>query len=152
MKDSGVATAPVVVIGIAPAEREDVVGPFCDVIVPDRAAADELATAVGAQPTAAAAFVLFLRRAPGPSIVNDIVAESASYSALQASVEHQRWLDERLLRRDPRRDRQVVNVARHGERLDVVLSRPERRNAYSAQMRDGLLAALAVAAADPLDQ
>jgi enoyl-CoA hydratase/carnithine racemase len=143
------ATAPVVVIGIAPPSVEADVSSFCDVLVPDGPSAEEVVTAVEAQAIAATALVMLLRRAATTSIVDDIVAESATYSALQAGEAHRRWLARRPLRRDVRRDRPVVDVARQADRLDVVLVRPERRNAFSAQMRDDLLAAFAVAVADP---
>ena len=39
-------------------------------------------------------------------------------------------------------------VSRNGERLDIVLNRPERHNAYSMEMRDALTEALELAAAD----
>jgi enoyl-CoA hydratase/carnithine racemase len=42
-----------------------------------------------------------------------------------------------------------VRVEREGDRLLVTLDRPDRHNAFSAAMRDGLLAALDVALADP---
>lgn len=144
-----VATAPAVIVGIAPPVVEATVSRFCDVIVPDRSAAEEIAGAAEAQPTAAATLVSLLRRAPETSIVDDIVAESAAYSALQASAEHRRWLARRPPGRDAPRDRPVVEVHRNDGRLEVVLARPERRNAVSAQMRDELLAAFAVATADP---
>jgi hypothetical protein len=143
------AQAPVAVVGITPAPGETTVGPFCDVIVPDAEAAREVATAVEAQPVAAVALVVLLRRAAQSSIVDDLVAESATYSALQASEAHQRWLARRPPPVEVRRDAAMVEVTRYDDRLDVVLACPERRNALSAQMRDELIAALAVAVADP---
>jgi Enoyl-CoA hydratase/isomerase len=139
---------PAVIVGIAPASGDATIGALSDVIVPDRDAAQEVVAAVDAQPVAAAALAVLLRQVAQGSVVGDVVSESATYSALQASEGHRQWLAGRPPARPVRRDRPMVRATRNGERLDVVLACPERRNALSAQMRDELTDAFIVALAD----
>jgi enoyl-CoA hydratase/carnithine racemase len=76
------------------------------------------------------------------------VAESATYSALQGGPELAAWRASRPVRvRAPETD--VVRCDRDGSVLTITLDRPERHNAYSREMRDGLVAALRLALADP---
>jgi enoyl-CoA hydratase/carnithine racemase len=77
-----------------------------------------------------------------------LVAESATYSLLQAGPEHQAWLDGRT-RRDRRPEGDAVRIERAGYRLHLSLTRPHVRNAFDAAMREALLDGLAVAEADP---
>jgi enoyl-CoA hydratase/carnithine racemase len=124
-------------------------GRWCDVLASTDNMAEEVAEAVAAQPAAAVALALLLRGSEGRSTVEGVILESATYAMLQASAGHQAWLAERPAGRSTRAADPVVRAARVDNRLTVTLARPERRNAYSAQMRDELLAALDVAAADP---
>lgn len=142
------AMAPVVVVGVGTG-RDDPTGPWCDVLVPDLEGAAEVVVAAEAQPAAAVALALLLRGTEHRSTADGLIAESATYSALQASTGHREWWRDRPPGRSTRSDEPVVTLDRTDDRLVVTLARPERRNAYSAQMRDELLAALAVALADP---
>jgi enoyl-CoA hydratase/carnithine racemase len=79
-----------------------------------------------------------------------LVAESSTYSMLQASSEHQDW----LARREPpksTRDASTnrVRLERDGNELTVTLDRGEAHNAFDRHMRDGLCEALEVAMVDP---
>lgn len=113
------------------------------------AAARTVEAAVGASPQAATTLAQVLRAgsALGPS--EALVLESLAYSTLQSGVEHQTWLEGRPVRRADTRSDPVVQLDRQGDELWVTLDRPERRNAYSARMRDELVVALQLAAADP---
>ena len=125
---------------------------WCDVVVPDGDAADKVVATVEAQSVAAAALAVLLRSADGRpprSTADGLLAESATYSVLQASPAHHAWLGTRPLGRSTRGDEPVVTLDLDGNRLVITLARPEKRNAYNAQMRDELLDALAVAEADP---
>jgi enoyl-CoA hydratase/carnithine racemase len=93
--------------------------------------------------------VLLLRGAAGRSTEAGLVAESAVYSALQGGPEFTAWRASRPVGDRPGPDTPVVRCERRGTRLDVVLDRPEVRNAVSARLRDELCEALAVAVADP---
>jgi enoyl-CoA hydratase/carnithine racemase len=78
-----------------------------------------------------------------------LVIESLAYSTLQGGPEHRKWLaGRRPHQADPRQDAAVV-LERREDILWITLDRPERRNAYSARMRDDLVVALDLAAADP---
>ena len=113
---------------------------------PDDVAA-VVATAEGC-PIAAATLAVHLRASDRRPFGDALVAESALFSALQAGPEHRAWRQA-----TPIRDRADggtrVRVARAGDELRVTLARPAARNALDAAMRDELLAALAVAEADP---
>lgn len=105
--------------------------------------------AVTASPLASVAAGQLLRLAGNLPAATGLLAESFAYSMLQAGPEHRRWLAQRPVAA-PAHDRgATVLVERDGSRLSVVLNRPDRHNAYGAAMRDELVAALAVAVADP---
>lgn len=120
-----------------------------DLVVESAEACAEVVRAVVAQPIAAAALVQLLRLSEGRSVADGLVAESLTYSTLQAGPGFAAWL---LLRGAPRpRATDVgpaVRVARRGDHLELVLARPAKRNAFSAAMRDALCEALGVAVAD----
>jgi enoyl-CoA hydratase/carnithine racemase len=101
-------------------------------------------------PLAAQALAQLLRLQQRLDLAQGLVAESLVYSTLQSGPEFQRWLRER---RPPRARppilRPAVRVVREGERLQVTLDRPEKHNAFSVEMRDGLAEALRVALFDP---
>jgi hypothetical protein len=121
-----------VVIGVGGAAT-----PFVDVV------GDEgLAAAVDAAPLAATALALLLRGAGG------LVAESTTYSMLQAGPEFAAWRSARAPRdRPPETD--PVRVERVGDELAITLDRPRVRNALNTAMRDRLVEALGLAVVDP---
>ena len=97
---------------------------------------------------AGTALALLLRSGTGLSGPAALIAESATYSALQEGAEFHRWRSGRPLREpEPGTDR--VLVERSGSELRITLSRPARRNAVDWRMRDALTAALTAAAAEP---
>lgn len=112
----------------------------------------ELTGAVGRNPQASTTLAQVLRVRSG-DVEHDLVTESLAYAALQAGREHRDWLEahgQDRPRAAPDEDGlPAVRVARSGETLDVVLDLPDRRNAYSARMRDELVAALQLASSDP---
>jgi enoyl-CoA hydratase/carnithine racemase len=121
-----------------------------DVVVPDADALASLARAVGAAPLAAATLAQLLRHADARSIEAGLVAESLAYSVLQAGPEFAAWLRRRETRpaaADPAAPA-PLRVERRDELLALTLDRAEKRNAYSAALRDALVEALALAAAD----
>mgnify|MGYP001232508012 CR=1 FL=1 len=103
---------------------------------------------VAANPVAATALAVLLRTGEGVDPLAGLVAESATYSSLQAGAEFARWRASRPVRRRPR-SVEPVRLDRRGDVLEVVLHRPEVRNALDAAVRDGLVDALRLAAADP---
>jgi enoyl-CoA hydratase/carnithine racemase len=127
---------------------------FADVVLvaPTGAELDRLTGTVAANPLAATAFALLLRTAPatpGPAepaaVQAGLIAESATYSMLQAGPEFARWRAATPIRpADARTDR--VLARRTGQTLEITLNRPERRNALDTAMRDALVEALTIAA------
>jgi hypothetical protein len=110
-----------------------------------------LARRIGEFPLASLALVQLLRQTPFLDVVPGLIAESWAYSTLQTGPEFARWLE---AHRKGRRggsapdERPPVRARRGDGRLEIVLDRPQRHNAYSAAMRDGLVEALSVAQAD----
>ena len=138
------AGVPAVVVGrIEPAATS-----VPDVLVADDAQLDRVQQAVDEHPAAAVALVVLLRGSTGRSTGDGLAAESATYSMLQAGADHRRWLGERRPPRAGWRDLPSVVTERTGDVLHITLARPDRRNAYSAAMRDGLTEALGLAIAD----
>jgi enoyl-CoA hydratase/carnithine racemase len=123
--------------------------PAFDVVAPDAASAESLAAAVAAHPQAATALALLLRSAERLDVAGGLVAESATYSTLQAGPEHRAWLASRPPP-GPRPDAgNVVDRRRDGHWLRLTLNRPHVRNAFDAATREALLDGLALAAVDP---
>lgn len=108
---------------------------------------DAIVATVDRTPLAAVAYALLLRGAEGRDHAAGLIAESTTYSMLQGGPELAAWLAERP--RSPRpQSGDVVRVERRDDVLVVTLDRPEVRNALSSQLRDELLAALAIAELD----
>ncbi len=109
-----------------------------------------LALAVQRSPLACLALVQLLRHGEGLSIHEGLIAESLVYSTLQSGPEFGAWLASRTeKRRGPPPSEPAVLVERWGSRLEITLNRPEKHNAFSAEMRDALCEALQIAVADP---
>jgi enoyl-CoA hydratase/carnithine racemase len=117
--------------------------------VPDPATtALELAAAIEHCPRAAATLAGVLRVTGQVPVMDGLAAESAAYSALLAGGEFRRWLAGRALRRPQPESGATVLIERAGAELQILLNRPQRRNAFGRSMRDGLVEAFDVALAD----
>ena len=81
---------PLVVIGVGEGAELG-----WDVVVPDRPAAEAVAASVAQHPVAATALALLLRGGERRTTFEGLVAESATYSTLQAGADHRRWLAEK---------------------------------------------------------
>jgi hypothetical protein len=136
---------PAVVVGWAGPEATTVP----DVLVTDEAEIEHIERVVAEHPAAAVALAVLLRESTARTIGDGLAAESATYSMLQAGADHRRWLGERRPPRPGSRQVPSVLMERTGNMLHVTLARGDRRNAYSAAMRDGLVDALNLAIADP---
>jgi enoyl-CoA hydratase/carnithine racemase len=168
------AAAPLVTVGVVrggpvPAAA-GALAAGCDLRVRVDPAADDPRFTVGCGPDEAAGVVARwlagVRAAPAACLVAaqllraaepSLTAESLGYSMLQSGPAHRAWLDSaRRPGRGPdrppaRRDRAADRVAVH-ERdgvVELVLTRPERRNAFDAAMREQLCDALDAALATP---
>jgi enoyl-CoA hydratase/carnithine racemase len=102
-----------------------------------------------ANPVAATSLALLLRCAEGLDVPSGLVAESATYSALQANDEFFRWRATRTQRPSTDQGDERVRLERDGVTLRITMTRASRRNALDAPMRDALADAFALAAADP---
>jgi enoyl-CoA hydratase/carnithine racemase len=146
------AGLPAVIVRVSDVDPpdDDPLAEVVDVVVPP--GDDDLAAVeatVGSSPLAATALAMLLRAGPARSVEAGLVAESAVYSTLQAGPEFAAWRGRRPVRERVAPGRPAVRVERHGTRLDVVLDRPEVRNAVDARLRDDLCEALNVAVLDP---
>lgn len=77
-----------------------------------------------------------------------LVQESLAYGLLQGAAEHAAWLSRRAppaVDAEPGR----LRVSRQGDIIDILLDRPDARNAIDHIMRDALYEAFMVAALDP---
>jgi enoyl-CoA hydratase/carnithine racemase len=100
-------------------------------------------------PLATRALELLLASAQDLDVAAALVAESATYSMLQAGPEHHAWLAARPNTAPPvAGDDPPVLVARDGDVLRLTLNRPHVRNAFNAAMRDALVDALDLPALD----
>jgi enoyl-CoA hydratase len=121
-----------------------------DVRVEDAAALAEIVAGIERTPLAATALVQLLRLGASLDVHSALVAESLVYSMLQAGPEFAAWLDAQPVSDAVESEPGPAVVAiREAARLVLELNRPRSHNAFSAEMRDALCEALAVAAADP---
>jgi enoyl-CoA hydratase/carnithine racemase len=136
-------TVPAVVVGLSHQPS-----PWVDAVVDD-VALEAVAANVNRRPRAAIALALLLRGQAERTIGEGLVAESATYSTLQAGPEFAAWRASRQPRPVQLRDNPAVRVTRDGDELHITLSRPEVHNAMNTQMRDELFDAFMLARADP---
>jgi enoyl-CoA hydratase/carnithine racemase len=114
-----------------------------------------LREAVSRSPRAAVACGQLVRQTAMLGTGEGLAAEATAYSLLLGGPEFARWLGERGRGRGLGRLRsenqpaEPVLVTRYDGRLSIVLNVPERRNAFSAVVREALLDAVLLAEADP---
>lgn len=114
------------------------------------AALARLTEQVGRQPTAAAAAAQVLRATLKLPFDAALTLESLAYSMLLASGGFRAWRAATPPRDRPDDDGAPrVSIEDGGGALVIRLTRPERRNAFDARMRDELAEALAFAGAHP---
>jgi hypothetical protein len=121
-----------------------------DVVAGSDAELEVLRSAALNQPHAASVLVQVLRHNENASVAAGLLVESLAYSALQHGAGFGRWLERRKRRPQGVADtRDWILLDRSDARLTLTLNRPEKRNAYSAGMRDALCDALDLPIADP---
>ncbi|MFF2846233.1 enoyl-CoA hydratase/isomerase family protein [Streptomyces sp. NPDC058001] len=105
-------------------------------------------SAVLGNPHASTVLDQVLRTGAGLPVPDGLRVESFAYSTLLGGPEFAEWLDGRGPKSvaAPRDD--LVLVERSGDTLRITLDHPARRNAFSAALRDALVDALDLAAAD----
>lgn len=149
--------AGTVVVGVGPVDA-DVAHEGFDLLLTDdadpprpwvAATFAEVEAAVLASPAAAGVLVEVLRATELLPVPVGVAVESMAYSMLQHGDAFRRWLSQRHETRPRRAAADPVSIARTGDRLDVVLGRPEVHNALDARMRDSLVEAFELVALDP---
>jgi hypothetical protein len=122
-----------------------------DVVLTDEASATPLLANIEHAPLAAMTLVQVLRATDKLPIAEGLLVESLAYATLQGGAEFRRWSAEHppLSVTENVDGEPAVLIERQGNRLEVRLNRPARRNALSVEMRDGLVEALQLVVADP---
>jgi len=147
--------APVVTVGVAATPVPD--PPPFDMLLtstPDPAApwvcapVDEIASAVRCSPMASVTLVHVLRTTASMPVGVGLVVESLAYSTLQAGPEFRAWLASGARPAPKRSDEPAVLLSREGDELTITLNRAAARNAFNVEVRDGLVAAFELVAAD----
>ena len=120
-----------------------------DVVVSSQEELEPILVATRRTPLAAMALVQLLRQSAGLDIHQGLIAESLVYSTLQSGPEFGEWLSARFTApaQEPSLEPPVL-LRRSGARLELTLNRPEKRNAFSAKMRDALVEGLETAVCD----
>lgn len=137
---------PVIAIG---ADAADPWREVYDVVVEDAAAAAPLLTNIARAPLAATVLVQTLRSTAALPVAQALTVESLAFATLQGGREFRAWAAENPptpVNTDSAEP--AVLLDRQGDRLDIRLNRPARRNAMSVEMRDALVEALQLALAD----
>lgn len=142
------ASLPFVVVGVTRGALAGRWSALCDVVVEeDDDALGRIAENVADHPVTATTLALLLRGQEQLSVGEGLVAESAAYSVLQSGSEFAAWRAAHPARTE-RDDGPRVRVERAEGIFSITLTRPARRNALDALMRDELAEALVLAAAD----
>lgn len=136
---------PCPVIGIGPLDHP--LAPRLDTVVEAPVTLAMLAASIRANPVASAVLVQLLRGIEGQAPEVALVEESLAYGVLQAGAEHAAW----RAGRQPEAPLAsgALRVERVGDRLDLLIDRPEAHNAVDRPMRDALHEAFTLAALDP---
>jgi hypothetical protein len=143
------ASLPFVVVGVTSGAVDGRWLQLCDVAVADGDdALDRIEENVAQHPITAVTLALLLRGQQHLSVGGGLVAESAAYSVLQSGPEFAAWRAAHPARAG-RDEGSRVRVDRDGDSLILTLTRPGRLNALDAPMRDALVEAINLAAADP---
>lgn len=104
---------------------------------------------VARTPIASGVAAQVVRTGEGLSFEAALIIESLAYSTLLGGQEFRRWRSDTPRSPNTDEDGPPVRIERAGDVLKIVLTRPKKRNALSAAMRDGLCDALGLAALDP---
>jgi hypothetical protein len=142
-------TLAAVVVGVVE-EPTDGAPAWSDLAVPpDGPTLESALAAVDANPLSSTTLAILLRTGDGRTIPEGLAAESMAFGVLQHGPEFARWRQGHPARTRSAEDGPAVTVSRRGPELSIILDRPRVLNAFSAAMRDELVAALHVAAIDP---
>jgi enoyl-CoA hydratase len=118
-----------------------------DMLADDDIASALLLARIARRPLAAAATVQLLRSIETLPPDAALTCESLTFAMLQGGEEHRSWLATRSP--TPPEIPGKVQVDRRDATIDVLLNRPDARNAIDRSMRDQLFEAFTAAALDP---
>lgn len=131
---------------------QDPTGQLPWITVPDLASAvGDLTATLKTSPQASISLAQLLRASENLSLRDALMAESWVYSKLQSGAEFARWLQTSSAKpvlAPATQSLPVITqsapvlVEEQGDSLRLILNRPERRNAFNAEMRDALVEAL----------
>ena len=126
---------------------------LADVVVSSLREAQSLVRNICANPLAAMVLVQLLRHNARVGMADGLFAESLAYATLQGGAEFQAFLHTRAAAGAAPAapapvDEPAVRLSRTDDVLGITLNQPGRRNALSIAMRDGLIEALQLLAAD----
>jgi hypothetical protein len=110
---------------------------------------EQLTVAVHKWPVAATTACRVLRLNESVPFAPALEIESFAYSALLGGAEFARWHAQRRPEPVPQSNAPLVLVDREGDVVTLTLNHPQAQNAMTAEMRDGLHAALATILDDP---
>ena len=117
--------------------------------VPDLGdAVSEIEESVKKNPHASIMLTQLLRQRSYLNVPSGLISESLVYATLQGGPEFQTWLSERGSSQQQDVSFPAVSSEREGSKLNLVLNRPNRANAFSAAMRDELVEQLQLATTD----
>ncbi len=123
--------------------------PHFDLVVDDGARGLELVLeAIRANPQASLALVQLLRQNAHQDAHAGLVSESLVYSVLQSGPEFAAWRASDRPRMQSTSEAPGVLIEREGDVLSLTFNRPERHNAFSVALRDGLVEGLLLAHSD----
>jgi hypothetical protein len=123
---------------------------WADVVVaPASPALERTLATITTNPQASTTLAVLLRTGGHRTVAEGLVAESTTYGLLQHGPEFAEWRHRTPVSSRPEASGPVVLARRDDHELSITLDRPAVLNAFSAAMRDELLAALHVAVADP---
>jgi enoyl-CoA hydratase len=138
-------TPATIIVGLG---NSTVAQPACDIIVADDKGLDQIIAAIDTQPTPAFVLTQILRHNEASSIAAGLLAESLAYSTLQHGAGFRNWLNNRTRPQPLIDEDSPLQIERTGDELLLILNRPKVHNAYNADLKDALCAALQMALTD----
>jgi hypothetical protein len=143
------SSLPFVVVGVTTGEVEGQWLDLCDVAVAEGDdALGRIEENLAQHPITATTLALLLRGQEHLSVGHGLITESSAYSVLQSGPEFAAWRAAHPVRAESDEGSRV-RMDRDSDSLVLTMTRPHRLNALDAPMRDALVEALTVAAADP---
>lgn len=135
------------VIALTPGDSE--LPPEIDLVANSENELALITDAIKNNPVAATLLVSLLRHNETASVGDGLFAESLSYSCLQNGESFIVWLEQNKIRKASEVDfSSLVLMERNQDQLTIILNRPQKRNAYSADLRDALYEALSLVVVD----